>query len=199
MSILDLIGAFLSLSCTILFVRASIYAWPLGAIAIPFDAYVYFHSQLYGDMMLQGLYFASTFYGWWQWRCGGENHKDLVISTSTIKSLVTLFFVVSSGVVVLHQLLEPFNLSHIAFMDALTTTLSLSAQWLLCKKKIETWFIWLVVDAIYVYLYAIKALPFHSVMAFTYLMLAICGYMEWRKMMKIDLTKVNDPETLELS
>lgn len=155
-------------------------AWFVSAIAIPFDAFVYFKSHLYGDMLLQMVYLASTFYGYYQWRHGGL--KDSVLSVSRLHLRQLLYFssLVLSLAFGLFLLLSQIPSAERTALDGLTTALSLGAQYLLCIKKIETWLIWLLVDALYVYLYAIKALPFHSLMALCYLGLAVLGWYKWR-------------------
>lgn len=179
MNFFDLVGAFFSLICTYLFVLEDKRAWFLSAIAIPFDAYVYYRSQLYGDMMLQGIYFISTLYGWYQWQYGGKNHQELAVSRLSIKAVVICLLLVMIGIGLISPLLKPFNQAEVAMLDAITTVLSLLGQALLCLKKIETWLIWFMVDSLYIYLYAIKALPFHSLMALVYLFMAVAGGYRW--------------------
>jgi nicotinamide mononucleotide transporter len=176
----DIVGACLSLICTFLFVRGSIFAWHLSAIAIPFDAFVYFRSQLFGDMMLQLLYFISAFYGWFQWRFGGGKGEVLEVTSLSIAEWQKLIVLLILAVAIILPLLKPFNRGDIATIDALTTVLSLGGQWLLCRKKIETWLFWFVVDGLYIYLYAVKSLPFHSIMAAIYLTMAIAGWRRWK-------------------
>ncbi len=179
MNYYDLIGAILSLICTYLFVKADKRAWIISAFAIPFDAYVYYSSQLYGDMFLQGFYFFSFFYGWYRWCYGGGLSNELPVSCLSINQILFQGLLVVLAIVLLKPLLLPFNPSMIATMDATTTVLSLFGQWLLCQKKIETWFVWFTVDTLYIYLYGFKALPFHSVMACIYLLMAIAGFRSW--------------------
>jgi nicotinamide mononucleotide transporter len=175
----DLIGACLSLICTYLFVNADKKAWLFSAIAIPFDAFVYYKSQLYGDMFLQSIYFASTFYGWYQWQYGSQAKGSLEVSYLSNKNRLQLLGIVICGIARINPLLRPFNQADVVWLDAITTVLSLAAQWLLCNKKIETWIIWFIVDSLYIYLYSIKALPFHSIMATVYLLMAIAGFISW--------------------
>lgn len=176
----DLIGAFLSLWCTYLFINTDPKAWPLSALALPFDAYAYLEKGLYGDLLLQGVYLITTLYGWHQWRHGGKDKKQLPISTvAKEKILVTLGLTVVA-ILLVHYFLASYNQASIAWLDAITTVLSLLGQWLLCNKKLETWIIWLIVDALYFYLYAIKGLPFHALMVSVYFAMAIIGWLKWK-------------------
>ena len=192
MDLFDLIGSVLSLICTYLFVRADQRAWVMSAIAIPFDAFVYFRSQLFGDMFLQCFYLASTAYGWYQWRFGGQQKHALKISFSSFGQIATLVIGALIAIEFIYPLLKPFNEAGIARLDAVTTVVSLCAQWLLCKKKIETWILWLIVDALYMYLYGVKSLPFHSIMAMIYLLMACAGFYHWfREYTEIKATSVS--------
>lgn len=177
----DLIGAFLSLICTYLFVREKQKAWLFSAIAIPFDAFVYYKSQLYGDMSLQAVYFALTFYGWYQWQYGSSSQSNLEASFLSNKARLKVILIVIIGITIINPLLRPFNQADVVWLDAITTVLSLAGQWLLCNKKIETWMVWFIVDSLYIYLYSIKSLPFHSIMASIYLLMAIAGFVSWYK------------------
>ncbi len=179
MSLIDFIGALFSLICTYLFVKEDKHAWPLTALAIPFDAYVYFQKQLYGDVCLQFIYLSLTAYGWQQWRNLEGEALQTRISSLTKAEFIKLSIFCITAIMLLNPLLRPFNQANIAYLDAITTVLSICAQWLLCKKKIETWLVWFIVDGLYVYLYALKALPFHSVMTLTYLFMAIAGWRQW--------------------
>ena len=180
---IDLIGALLSLTCTYLFVKADYRAWILSAIAIPFDAFVYFEQALYGDMVLQAIYFISTFFGWYQWRYGGTGHQSLNASHLSLNHAVILAGLGVIGIIFTKQLLAPYNAANVVWLDATTTVLSLCAQWLLCQKKIETWILWFIIDGLYFYLYIIKSLPFHGIMVLVYLVMAIIGWFRWQPLL----------------
>lgn len=193
MSLIDLIGSILSLICTYLFVKENRNAFGLSAIAIPFDAFVYYQNALYGDMFLQAIYLSMTFYGFHQWRKGDNNAGNaLNISYLTTQQKIIGFALCVTGVIFINPLLKPFNHPDIALLDSITTVFSLFAQWLLCKKKIETWIVWFFVDALYAYLYVSKGLPFHGFMALIYLFMAIAGLWRWKKLLLItDINQLN--------
>lgn len=181
MSVIDFLGSLLSLLCTYLFIKEDKRAWLISAVAIPFDAFVYYQSHLYGDMFLQGIYLSMTLYGYKQWRNDSNPNQELPISYTNQLEKLLLLCIATLSIFALNPVLKPFNQPHIATLDSITTVLSLCAQWLLCKKKIETWLVWFIVDGLYAYLYIIKSLPFHGLMAFIYLLMAISGWRNWHR------------------
>lgn len=181
MNMLDILGSFLSLVCTYLFIKQDIRAWPLSAIALPFDAYLYFHNQLYADFLLQIFYLFTIGYGWYQWRYGNTSARALEITYLTKKQHAIFLLITVIAIALAYHWLATYTVAFIALLDAITTVLSLCGQWLLCNKKIETWLVWLVVDGLYVYLYAIKRLPFHSAVYVLYLGMAMIGWLRWRQ------------------
>lgn len=185
MNYYDFVGALLSVSAAFFYVIEKPIAWPLSAIALPVDIYLYASKALYGDMCLQLGYLCSTLYGWYQWRFGGEKHNGLVVSSISMQHALLLFAMSVLGFLLAFFLLSKTEPVLIAFFDALTVILSLCAQWLLCRKLIQTWLVWFMVDVLYIKLYYIKGLYFHSAMTLVYFCLAVSGYIVWRRQLQL--------------
>jgi nicotinamide mononucleotide transporter len=81
----------------------------------------------------------------------------------------------------LGTLLSKFTDASLPWLDSAATSLSFVAQWMIAKKKIENWLIWIVVNLMYIGIYAVKDLWLYCVLFFVYLLLAINGYLTWRK------------------
>lgn len=182
MIILDVVGALFSLISTYLFVTTHILAWPFGVIATLFNATLYYQTGIYGDASLELIYCASMFYGWYQWRYGGEQSEGVPISTLTLSQAIPLLITASLGTTLLYYLLTHHTHSQLPLQDAITTTLSLLAQYLLCKKIIETWLLWFIVDALYIEIYFHQSLPFHTGLLVIYLGMVVMGYVQWKKL-----------------
>lgn len=178
---LDIVGAVFSFASTLFYIKIDKRAWPIGLCAIGINIFLYYQTGIYGDMSLEIVYFVLTFYGWYQWMWGGGNHDNLPITHLTPKLGLLLSFIAGTGSWACAILLIKFTHSQVPYWDAITTVLSLIAQWMICKKILETWVVWLVVDAMYVGLYFNKALPFHSALLVIYCGLAIVGWWRWRK------------------
>ncbi|AAO91223.1 nicotinamide riboside transporter PnuC [Coxiella burnetii] len=180
---LDISGAIFAFFSTVFYVKADKWAWPIGAIATALNIVLYGLTGIYGDMTLEGIYFLSMFYGWYQWTRGSLAIGELPISNLSWRLAVILSVLAAGGIWGVAELLKHFTNSQVPYLDAVTTVLSLIAQWMICKKIIQTWFLWFIVDAIYVGLYLYKGIPAHSILLVIYLGLAVAGYLRWQKLM----------------
>lgn len=178
--LLDLIGAFTSLLATYYFIRLDKKAWLVTLLATCLNGFLYWQNGIYADMVLESCYFFSTCYGWFLWRKPLKQETFLIISLSKRQ---WLFIIVSATCffLIIKTLLSTLTNSNIAILDALTTSLSLVAQWLMCHKAIETWFFWFFIDALYAYMYFHKLLPFHSLLMLLYTGMAVAGYLTWAR------------------
>ncbi len=181
-TILDPIGSFFSLFATYLFTRASVFAWPVSIGAISINLFLYYDKGIFGHAGLEIIYLITTLYGWWFWRQKKDQTSTPIIRMPQIakKWLIAL---VPVAIIVQTMVLKALG-SNIAVLDASTTILALVAQWMICRKWIECWTLWFVVDAMVVVVHAIKGLPFHSLTHFLYLGFAIRGHLKWHAIMK---------------
>lgn len=166
--------------CVWLVTKGNIWNWPIGLANNVFFAILFWKARLFADFGLQGIYFVLGIYGWWKWLRGGENHSRLPISHTTRHEWIALLVFIPVGTWGLRNLLLSINGSA-PFLDALTTILCLAAQYLLCRKRIENWFFWIVADLIYVPLYFSKKLPLTGVLYAGFLLLCLVGWNRWRK------------------
>jgi len=158
-------------------------AFPLGFVATLLNATLYYHSGLFADSSLELIYSVSMIYGWYQWSYGGEDGGELGISHISRSMLLSLLGIALLATGLLTFLLQTHTPSTFPLRDALTTVLSLSATFLTCKKIIEGWFVWCVVDALYTELYFQAGLSFHVVLFGLYVGLALVGWWRWKRMM----------------
>jgi nicotinamide mononucleotide transporter len=165
--------------CVWLTVKESVWNFPIGLLNVATFSVVFFRSQLYADAGLQIVYFVLGIIGWWMWVFGGKNHSPLQVSHASTRELVpviVLTFIVTIG---LWQLLHVWGGSA-SFWDALTTSISLASQWLLNRKRIESWLGWIFVDLIYIPLYLYKELYLTAVLYAVFLVMATMGLRAWR-------------------
>lgn len=177
-SILDWSGASLDIVTTCLFALSSMWAWPLAIISILINTTLYFKSALYADFSLQFVYLGLMLYGWYYWQHQKNQQQEKVRHVGKMES-VYLILIFTAITLTIWGLLQYTN-SNTATLDAITTGLSLLAQWLLNRRIIETWGIWFIVDAIYIGLYLIKGLPVHAFECLVYLGIAIFGFIRWQ-------------------
>lgn len=166
--------------CVWLTVKENIWNFPLGLVNVATFCVVFFNAQLYADASLQVVYFVLGVVGWYQWLHGGKERSALRVSlASTAERLLVLASIVTLTVI-LWQTLRLVGGSA-SFWDALTTSISLAAQWLLNRKRLENWIAWIVVDVIYIPLYAYKELHLTALLYAVFLVMATMGFFHWRK------------------
>ncbi len=182
---LDLIGASLSLSSTYYFTKAARLAWVIGIAAVILNSILYWQKNIYGHLILEGIYLISMLVGLWRWRTSNiQNHK--------IKQLFLKHYLwggsISIGLIyIVAQCLAIFTPSPIPTLDAITTILSLVAQLLLIYKFLQCWILWFLVDAMMAAIQFSQGMPFHGLATLFYLGLAILGFCRWKKTLSLEL------------
>lgn len=178
--LLDLLGAFVSLLSTYFFIRLDSKAWLATLLATCLNGWLYWQKGIYADMVLEAFYFFSTCYGWYLWHLPARENKPFILQFS-MKQWLLVGAITSLLYTLIVKLLLTYTHSNVAVLDALTTSLSLVAQGLMCYRAIATWILWFFTDALYAYMYLQKDLPFHVLLMLLYTTMAIAGYLSWAK------------------
>lgn len=189
---IELIGALLGLLYIFFSIKQHILTWPTGLFTSLLYTVVFFQSGFYADMGLQVYYVAISIYGWYFWLKGGKktsvgHQKKLPARRTPKKLLINLLLatiIIYAGILFI---LLNFTDSSVPYMDSLTTALSITATWMLAKKYIEHWLIWVFVDIFSAGLYVYKGLWPTVILFLVYTVMAVVGYIEWKK----DLIKKN--------
>jgi nicotinamide mononucleotide transporter len=165
--------------CVWLTVRENVWNFPIGLLNVATFAVVFFHARLFADASLQVVYVVLTLIGWYWWLYGGERRTTLRVTRTGRAEAIVVSVV---GVVLTLALWRTLRLigGSASFWDALTTALSLCAQWLLNRKRLENWHVWIAADLIYVPLYAYKGLYLTSVLYAAFFGMCVVGLAEWR-------------------
>ena len=160
-----------------------IWVFPTGIISTSIFVYLLYKWGLIGDMLINAYYFAMSIYGWYIWTRKVDKDKYTPISFTTTKEkyVSVLLFVLTLGVVyVIYQLFDKWT-SWTAYVDTFTTALFFVGMWLMAKRKIENWIFWIIGDLISVPLYFYKGLTFTSMQYIGFTVLAVFGYLAWKK------------------
>lgn len=178
-SVLEAVSFVTGALCVWLTVRESAWNFPVGLLNVATFAVVFFRARLFADASLQGVYVVLTIAGWYMWLYGGQRQTALRVSRITLREGL---FVGAAGVVMtlVFWRLVTFAAGVSPFFDAITTALSLCAQWLLNRKRLENWFFWIAADLIYIPLYACKSLYLTSILYTVFLAMCIVGVRQWR-------------------
>ena len=131
-------------------------------------------------MSLQVVYFGLGVYGWLNWLFGGENRSALRISRTSRMEWAVLAIAIPGCTLGLREILLAVN-GAAPFWDSLTTVISLAAQYLLCRKRLENWYLWIAADLIYVPLYVSRSLPLTGVLYAVFLAMCVAGLREWHR------------------
>lgn len=161
-------------------IKAKPIYWPVSIINVLLYMFVFFRAKLYAEISLQVYYFAMSIYGWIFWAKTNDS-PQAAISRCSLKLLIILFIVFLILWAGMAYLLKNYTNTDVPYIDSFITSLSFIATYLLARKKIENWLIWIFVDAISIGLYYYKGL-YLTILLFTALtILAIIGYLNWRK------------------
>ncbi len=179
-TVAELAGFITGAVCVWLTVKVHIANFPVGLANDAFFLILFLAAGLYADSGLQIVYFVLGVIGWWQWLHGGVNRSRLEAGSSSPPELIVLLGLVAAATWGLTLLLEAAH-DVAPFWDALTTALSLAAQWLLNTKKIENWYFWIAADVVYVPLYGVKHLWLTGLVYVVFLLMCFRGLAEWRE------------------
>ncbi|MBR5283208.1 MAG: nicotinamide mononucleotide transporter [Alistipes sp.] len=186
---LQIVGVALGLLYLWLEYKANIWLWVVGLIMPIVHGALYFRSGLYADFSMQLYYIAAGIYGLIVWGRGAKqsNHSTLKITSTPLAVWVAIAGVYALLHGAIYLFLVSFTDSTVPFWDSLTTALCIVAYWMLSRKYVEQWLVWLVVDVITVGLYLYKDIPLTAGLYALYSALAVAGYLRWRRMIKTQI------------
>jgi len=188
---LDIVTTVLGLAYILLEYRASIWMWAVGFAMQALGIVLYYQKGLYADCGMEFYYLSMTVYGYWKWK---THPQPLSVEGGGIKSLLPSLnrerlgvglLIIATIWAAIYWLLVTFTNSNVPLADSFTTALSIVGIWALAHKYLEQWFIWIVVDVVTSVLYFYKDIPFKASLYALYVIIAIFGYIKWRKMINI--------------
>jgi nicotinamide mononucleotide transporter len=180
-STLELAATVLGLLNVTLIVRRSVWNYPFGIVMVALYAVIFWRAKLYSDAGLQVFFFVVQFYGWWAWTRAREVDGEIIVETMGPKERASW---AATGIIcvalwggVMHRLTD----ASYPWWDGSVAILSIAAQILMTRRKIENWWLWIVVDLISVGLYAAKGLWPTMLLYNVFLLLAVWGLIGWRR------------------
>ena len=162
-------------------VRQSIWAWPTGIVNVVMYVWVFLCARLYADMGLQVVYAAISVYGWWHWRHGGAGRAELPVTRLPAAQRLPLAIGTVAAALLLGAMLHRATDASLPWADAALTSASLAAQWMLSRKHVENWLVWIAADVAYVAMFAYKRLWCTAALYAVFLVLAVMGLRAWRR------------------
>ena len=181
--VLEIMAVFFGFASVWYSKQNNILVFPTGLISTSIFVYLLFKWQLLGDMMINGYYFIMSFYGWYIWTRKVDAKNLTPISRATKSEQIIAVIIFALTLVLVYQVYQFYDMwtNWVAYVDTLTTALFFVGMWLMAKRKIENWYFWVVADIISIPLYLYKGLTFTSIQYFGFTILAIFGFLAWKK------------------
>lgn len=181
--ILEMIGVFFGFLSVWYSMRENILVFPTGIISTGIFVYILVVFGLLGDMLINAYYFAMSIYGWYVWTRKVDATHFIPITKTTSKEKnwsVILFLATIAFVLMVYLFFDKLD-SWTSYVDSFTTAVFFVGMWLMARKKIENWIYWIIGDIISVPLYLYKGLIFTSFQYLLFTIIAIFGYLAWKK------------------
>jgi nicotinamide mononucleotide transporter len=181
MNWLELVAALLGVISVWMVVRRQIWAFPIGIVMVCLYAVIFYQAKFYADTALQGVYVILQAQGWYVWAKSPKASDDRILVRRLRAgqwALTTALAVF--GTLAIGYYLKQHTDAALPYVDALTTSVSLIAQWWMNTKYLENWLLWIAVDVVYLFQYSYKALYLTTGLYAVFLVMALIGYREWR-------------------
>ncbi len=191
----EVLGTILGISYVFLSIKQNLLTWLLGFLTSALYIYVFFVSKFYADMALQFYYVWVSIYGWLLWSGGiktSQGRKPLPVRKVRRKQFLVLMGIALGLSFFIYFILKNYTDSPVPAGDAFTTAFSIVATWMLARKILEHWLIWIVVNSTSLMLYVYKGLYPTSIMFVIYTIAAVWGYIEWKK----DMQRKDEQQTV---
>ena len=161
--------------------REKISSWPTAIVNVAIFFFVFWKAKLYADAVLQIVYLALSVYGWYEWLFGGAHKTRLRVSRATVRDWAILVPLALAFAIGLGTFLSRHTDSPVPYLDASLTAASLVAQWMMTRKQLENWVVWLGADIVYVPTFLARHLPSTAVQYAVFLVLAAMGWVQWKR------------------
>jgi len=190
---LEIFGTIVGLVYLWLEYKASIYLWIASIIMPAIYIFVYYDAGLYADAGINVYYLLAAIYGWIFWTFGGKKNEKgkLPITHTPTRFILPLTLVFIVAFIIIAWILISFTDSSVPFLDSFTTALSIIGMWMLARKYVEQWLVWIGVDIVSSGLYVYKELNFTAALYALYTIIAIFGFLKWKRIMQSQTANIN--------
>ena len=180
MSTFELVAAAFGIISVFLSTRQNVLSWPTSLVNVTMSSLVYFRQGLYATMALQGIFAAISIYGWYEWLFGGKNKTELKVTRIPAPLARLLLVLTAVATAVMWYLLDTHTPDTHPFIDTIFFTVSVTAQWMMARKYVECWPIWVAINCIAVpFFFLIGSYPF-MIQYGVFLILALQGWRFWK-------------------
>jgi len=179
-STLEWVAVVTGFICIYLAAKESIWNWPISIISVISYGFLFFREAMYGDMTLQIYFLFTAFYGWYFWIKKRTADQKPISKLETKNWLLVIIFVLVLSIF-LGWFMASFTNSTVPYADGFCTSVSFVAQFLLTRKILENWLLWVFVNICYVPLFIYKNLNLSALLYVVLIIIAFKGYLDWKK------------------
>jgi nicotinamide mononucleotide transporter len=208
LSALELVGFAFGVAGVWLTIKENPFCFPVGLVNVIVSSFLFFDQKLYADVLQQIVYVILLGYGWYEWtrkisqkqfnskvksewldnvslkpKIENPTSQITYISSSSPRLLFNCLFIIIASTYILGKLLKWYTDASVPYWDALATSMSFTAQYLVARKKIENWMLWMDVNLLYTGIYIYKELYLYAILFSIYFVMAIIGYLKWKKLL----------------
>jgi nicotinamide mononucleotide transporter len=176
----EILAVVFSLLSVLLTIIENIWLWGFGLLGVIFYLVVFYRAKLYANMWLQVIFIVLQLYGWYEWLYGGSGNSELQITRATVQLDLGLLLIAIIGIAGMGYGFKKYSDNAMPFADSAATVLSLIAQWMLAKKYIENWLVWIAVNLIIIFLGLKQKLYLTAGLYLVFFILAVIGFIKWQ-------------------
>ena len=182
---LELFAVIMNIISVLYAKQNNILVYPTGLIGTGIFVYILFNFSLLGDMIINGYFFIMSVYGWYYWSRKKDDVYINKVSTLENKEYKFILLLALGSLIFIYIVYNQFDKwdNWTAYVDNITTAIFFVAMWLMAKRKIESWIFWIIGDLITIPLYFYKGLTISSIQYIIFTVLAILGYLSWKKIL----------------
>lgn len=178
---IELIAAFVSVAAVWLTALRRVVSCPIGIASVILYAWVFIAARLYSDALLQGIFGVMIVYSWVYWQRHLDDGARVVVVPLARRSALRHIALGVVGAVVLGYVMHRYTNAALPWLDSALTAFSLVAQWWQARRHVAAWWLWIIVDVIYVGEYVYKRLDITSVLYAGFVVLAAVGLRQWQR------------------
>ncbi len=162
-----------------LIIRRSIWNYPFGIVMVSLYAWIFFQAKLYSDSLLQIYFFCMQLYGWWFWARGKADAGEVVVRRLPVSQYSVYIIIAIVGIAGWGTAMARFTDASLPYPDATIAVLSMIAQFLMAKRYLENWVLWVVVDVVAIAVFLYKDLEPTALLYLIFLIMATTGLFVW--------------------
>ena len=178
---LEIVSVVFGLVYIFLAARENIWCWPAAFIGTGTAIFIFWDASLLMESGLNVYYLLMALFGWWQWQYGSNNKSELAISSWNIKSHISAFMLIGVLTIFSGYFLSRNTNAALPFVDSFTTWGAVVTTWMVTRKVLQNWLYWIVINPTAAWLFSVRDLHLYSLLFIAYTLIAIFGYIKWRR------------------